>query len=247
MKRIGLIAVLFVTVIACSITPAGLTGGPVPTGTAQQIPQLAEATVSPSIPAPAFPANLVAWYPLTVDLNDVTGKNTPMQVKNASLEPGVGLVSNGLQTGDPAGSQIITPILSELNLDSFTMSIQFNVPDYWDRTNPVFTGGTQFRWLVYKLKPDGTIKLAYNNSQEVDCTLTYSLNSWHQAVFTYDGQTVVLYLDKVEGCRVTTALETGGIKNITQNDYSNGSTFYGTVRQLRVYNGVVAPAEIPFP
>jgi Concanavalin A-like lectin/glucanases superfamily len=247
MKRI--LVILFVTMVVMACNLPGLTTEKTPVPPREEVTEpLQVPTELPLVIQSEYPENLVAYYPLTADLNDATGKNAPLSVQNAMLIPDVGLFSNGIHTGSSTGGSVITtPELSELTLDAFTISVQFNVPDQWDNTNPVFVGGDLGRWVIYKLMPDGSIKLGYNNSQAVDCTVTYQLNTWHEAIITFDGQTLVLYLDKVEGCRVTTALETYEAKTILQVDYANGTSFYGTIREERVYNGVVPVEEIPFP
>jgi hypothetical protein len=241
MKRYGLVIVLLIAALACSLTRAG---SPVPAATTQPAPVVPASTFTPT----GYPPDLIAYYPLTADLNDATGQYGALMVKNAPLQPGGGLFCNGIYiTHDPSGCDILTPLLNELDFQSFTISVQFFVPEKWIFPNPVLAGGDDYRWLVYVLEPDGSIQLVYNNSQEVECSVTYQLNTWHEAILTYDGQTATLYLDKTPGCSATAALVTEGDKQVGQTNFSDATAFYGTVRELRVYNGVVPPAEIPFP
>jgi len=245
MKRIALLLGLLMVILACNITSVGTDSSPIPATTAPPAPGITE---TPSTPTLQYPDNLIAYYPLTADLNDVTGKNAPLTALNAPMAPGGGLVCNGVYPAyNPNGCDIETPQLGALDLGAFTISAQFLVPDAWVKPNPVFVGGSGWRWLIYELEPDGSIVLIYNNSNKVTCTVMYQLNTWHMATITYDGQTATLYLDKTPGCSATSPLETSNEKQVLALNPSDGTGFYGTIRGLRIYNGVVNPSEIPFP
>ena len=245
MKRIALVLGLLITMLACNITSVGIGTSPTPAITA--LPA-AGVTDTPPLPTIQYPQGLIAHYPLTADLNDATGNNDPMTAQNAPLVPGSGLSCNGKYLAvDPTGCEIETPRLTTLDLGAFTISVQFLVPDVWNIPNPVFVGGPGWRWLAYELNKDGSIQLIYNNSQAVACSVTYQLNTWHLATITYDGQTATLYLDKTPGCSATAALETNNEKRVLALNPADGTTFYGMLRELRIYNGVVNPSEIPFP
>jgi hypothetical protein len=71
----------------------------------------------------------------------------------------------------------------------------------------------------------------------------YREGVWHDAAITYDGRTVTLYLDGVAGCQAAAALQTGDERSVTLTNFGSGSTFYGVVRELTIWNGVVVPAK----
>jgi hypothetical protein len=79
-----------------------------------------------------------------------------------------------------------TPNLKDLNLSAFTINAQFLVPRLLRPTNPVFVGGETYRWLYYELLPNGVVRLAYNSTQFVECSVRYRLGVWHEATITSD-------------------------------------------------------------
>jgi hypothetical protein len=230
--------------LVAQTTPQGeppiSTPGTTPETTAtdgQGSPTLPTTTVKPTT-AP-LPAHLIAWYPLTSDLNDLTGKNGAATASIGSPSPD-GLYCN-------ASCDAATPYLSGLNFNAFTIRVEFLEPQYPVFRDSVFVGG-EYRWVKYKLMPDGSIFLVYNNDKEVPCSVKYQLNVWHEAVISYDGATLKLYLDGTEGCRVTTALDTGGVNFINFHDSGVDSSFIGVVKNLQVFDSAEIPqARVPQP
>jgi hypothetical protein len=86
--------------------------------------------------------------------------------------------------------------------------------------------------------------LVYNSNQEVDCTVKYQFNTWHEATITYNGQTLNLYLDGVLGCSATATLEHNDENSIQLSNTGSGSTFWGFFRELKVYDSVVLPPVV---
>jgi Concanavalin A-like lectin/glucanases superfamily len=193
---------------------------------------------------PQEPGRLIAHYPLATDLNDATGNNPPIQATNAPFVAGRAIFCNGQYVrGAPDGCDVRTPDLRELNLSAFTITAQFLVPRLRTPTNPVFVGGDTYRWLFYDLRPDGAVRLGYNSNQFVDCSVKYRFGVWHEATMTFDGTTAALYLDGVGGCSSNVALSTGNQKTVMLTNSGNATAFYGMLRDLKVYNGVVVPAR----
>jgi hypothetical protein len=191
---------------------------------------------------------LVARYALDRDLTDATRYHAPLQAAHALLQPGKGLFCSGLYVlDDPDGCDVHTPPMDEWDVSSFTISAQFLVPKRWPFPNPVFVAGRSRRWLGYELQPDGGIQLLFNNSQRVDCRLTYRIGVWHEATLTYDGSSLALYLDGMPGCRLEAKLNSGSEsgsgseKQLMLTNFSNAETFYGGVRELTLSNGVLIP------
>ena len=192
--------------------------------------------------AAAQEPQLVAHYPLTTDLNDVTQKNSPLTAANAPLVPGKGLFCNGIYTRNaPDGCDVSTPNLTSLDLSALSISAQFLVPKSRGLSNPVFVADAG-RWLSFELRQAGGIVLRYNNSQEVACSVKYRIGVWHEAVITFDGETITLYLDGKAGCRAKGPLRALEGRFVRLTNFGNATAFYGLVRDLKIYNGVVVPA-----
>jgi Concanavalin A-like lectin/glucanases superfamily len=203
------------------------------------------ATWTRSTPAPQEPGHrLIAHYPLSVDLNDATGNNPPIQATNAPLVGAKAIFCNGQYARRvPDACDVRTPNLTDLNLSAFTIGAQFLVPRLRVPTNPVFVGGDSFRWLFIDLRPEGVVRLGYNSNQFVECSVRYRLGVWHEATITFDGRATALYLDGVGGCSSDAALNTGNQRVVLLTNSGNATTFYGMLRDLKVYNGVVVPAR----
>jgi hypothetical protein len=190
---------------------------------------------------------LIAHYPLAGDLNEATGNTAPIQAANAPFvagRAGKALFCNGQYArSSPDGCDVRTPNLPDLNFSAFTISAQFLIPRLGRVTNPVFVGGDSFRWLHYELLPAGGVRLAYNSNQYVDCPVRYRLGVWHEATITFDGRAASLYLDGVGGCSSSVTLNTGNQRVVTLTNSGNASAFFGMLRDLKVYNGIVVPVR----
>jgi hypothetical protein len=192
-------------------------------------------------PQPQGP-HLVAHYPLAHDLDDATGNNAPVEVKNAPFQAGKSIFCNGRYVRDVADACVVrSPMLKDLDVSAFTISAQFLIPRAWVPTNPVLVAGASSRWLSYDLQQGGGVRLVYNSNQIVACSVKYRIGFWHEATITFDGDTTTLYLDGVPGCRVKASLQPGNEKFILLTNFGNATAFYGMFRDLKIYNGVVVP------
>lgn len=203
-------------------TPAGMLETP--------ISGQGESTLSGPDTTP-LPVNMIAFYPLTSDFLDLTGNNTPATATFVSLSAD-GVFCNVF-------CDLTTPALNGFNRDAFTIRVEFLEPKYPVFRDTVFVAG-DYRWTKFVLLPDGSVALGYNNDETV-CSVKYQTNVWHEAVITYDGVNLKLYLDGTEGCSVSTPLTTGGSNLITLRDYGWGSSFIGVAKNLQVYNNVEVP------
>jgi hypothetical protein len=186
----------------------------------------------------------IARYPLVNDLADATGRYAPAKAANAPFVPGKGLFCNGQYLrSTPDGCDVQTPPLTDLDFSAFTIGVRFYVPRGAFRGGPVFTGGHGYRWVSYELQPGGAIELGVNSRRASQCSVKYRQGVWHDATITYDGRIMTLYLDGVPGCQADTPLQTGNEKTILLTNFGSGSTFYGVVRDLTVWNGVVMPPK----
>jgi len=188
------------------------------------------------------PARLIAHFPLTTDLNDATGNHPPIRASNAPIVPAKGIFCNGLIPRPPVeGCDVRTPALSGLSFSSLSMSAQFFISRMRTLTNPVFVGGPTYRWLYADLGDRGRVRLGYNSNQFAECSVKYRVGVWHEVTITFDGRAATLYLDGVRGCSATTTLNTGEQRVVLLTNTANATAFYGVLRDLRVYDGVVVP------
>jgi len=164
----------------------------------------------------------------------------PITLVNAPFQEG-GIYCNGIYqySGGDNWYLVITPQLEKLNFNSLSISAKFKVGER--KKMPVFVGGRSYRWLAFYLNPDGKVSLKYTGNNYVDCEVSYRLNTWHEAVITYDGSVARLYLDGNPGCSVRAALDFGNDERITLSDFSNGATFKGILSDLKIYNTVIRP------
>jgi hypothetical protein len=207
------------------------------------------AAVSTSLPArqaanpsATRPPELIAHYDLTKSLFEVNRTHSPLIVGTAPVHPGRGIFCNGEYAVDwPDGCDVRTPLLKSLDFSSFTISARFLAPRPGPRASPVFVLGRSSRALAFVLQPNGRIVLLTNNSARTECSVRYRTGFWHEATVSFDGETTTLYLDGVAGCRAKGPLQAGNDRIVTLTNYAGGETYYGFLRELKIYNGVAAP------
>jgi concanavalin A-like lectin/glucanase superfamily protein len=170
------------------------------------------------------------------------------------LLPGQGVFCNGQYIAEVSnGCDVQTPLLPKLTATAFTISARFLVPERWVKPHPVFVGGSFYRWLVYELQRDGSIRLIFSNVP-VDCSVKYRLGFWHEATVTFDGSVLTLFLDGERGCSANVARvatddpqkspwQMTNDNKVLLTNFANASTFYGVVRDLKVFDAVVPPAR----
>jgi len=190
-----------------------------------------------------YSSNLGAWYPLNSTPDDTIGMNGSMLLTNTPFHEG-GIYCNGIDSGNTNYCQAITPALNDFDFNSFTISAKFKVSEYpniSENERPVFIGGDVSRWVGFILMPDSTVLFRYNNSFSEPSSVYYSLNSWHDATITYDGQTGKLYLDSVLACTAEFQIDGENNKNVGITDFANAKTFKGWFRDLKIYACMVTP------
>jgi hypothetical protein len=194
----------------------------------------------------------IAYYPLKTDLNDAAGNNPPMQAANAPFVAGGGIFCNGEYRPAVADAcDVRTPELAALSSSAFTISVQFLAPGR-RFISPVFVLGQRSRWLYYELRHDarsrnpGSVRIGYGNGKYEECTVKYRPGVWHEAAITFDGRIATLYLDGAGGCSANVPLSTPNTLNekvLLLTNFGNASSFYGVLRELKVYDRVIVPAR----
>jgi len=182
--------------------------------------------------------DLLAYYTLN---------NTDLDSANiySSINTGTGFfIEDGIYCDGVEYSCIQTPPITALNYQNFSISADFRVDEYPQYQMPVFVGGEQWRWIGFNLYPNGNVGLLYKNQELYECPGQYNLNTWHNALVTYDGSNGNLYLDNNLICTITfTIVANGGDadKNISSSNYSNATALKGFIRNLKVYKMAITP------
>jgi len=198
----------------------------------------------------AAQAQVLAHYPLLVDLLDATSNNGPMSLLGYQgglppAPPNNGVCTNGIYYYGTGGQDVRTPVMSTLDTADFQFSVEFNITALGPGNRPVLMGGSSYRWLGIYLNAAGTVGFQHNNSNLTWSTTTLSTGVWYTGTLRSQNGTAELYIDGslVHQFAVGT-LNDGNNKNFTTNDFSNGLSFYGCIRNLMVVNHPTAVATI---
>jgi hypothetical protein len=190
-------------------------------------------------PEPAILEDLIAHYPLITNGDDITTLNDPMTLTNAPFQSG-SIYCNGIYTSfagpNPDGCVVETPAINSIDLESFAISVDFNVSE--KRSQPVWVIGVCARWLGFVLTDGGKISMLYNNSDILSTTTSYSVNVWHTAKIVYKNTTATIYLDDVVAgtLNFTPSLGCGNTDTVIGiTNYSNGGVFKGKIKNLKVF------------
>lgn len=191
----------------------------------------------------------VAHYPMNKTSEDVTGNHDHLKKPNCRFEYD-GLHTKGIYSGGKDnGNFISTAPLYKLNLNKFSISLQFEADQ--KSKMPVFILGRSCRMLGVYVTEDGYFSLYANNGDIMKkTTVMYVPNKWYHTVVTYDQITkqATLYIDGKQATIATVTFESSCLSqwkysnlDISTNDYSNGKMFKGTWKQLKVYNSNFVP------
>jgi Secretion system C-terminal sorting domain/Concanavalin A-like lectin/glucanases superfamily len=180
--------------------------------------------------------NMIAHYKLDGTPDDATGNNPPIQLINTPYQDG-GIYLNGIYTGnDPVnGSDATTPQINGFTFSKFAIEAKFKITSY--QTNPVFVGGTGWRWMGFYIF-DSTAALFYNNGNFVSSTVTISLNTFHTATVVYDSSSQMgkWYMDGSLIDSVSFVLQHGDDKNVSTSNFGMGFVFEGIFDNLKIYS-----------
>ena len=200
--------------------------------------------IAAAISGTAFAQNaqLMAWYPLNHTPNDSTGQYPPMTLDNTPYLPGGGILCNGIyrNSGLPNWCDAQTPVFPITLFQSFSLSFQFKIDTVMPGYANVMTGGRGWRWIGLNLMLDGTVVLRYNGRDKAG-TLRCRTGTWHTAMLTYDSAAALgrLYLDDALACEQSFTIEHGADefdRNFGITNFGNGSTFRGSLRDVRIYS-----------
>ncbi|MFC1569296.1 LamG-like jellyroll fold domain-containing protein, partial [bacterium] len=175
---------------------------------------------------------LIAHYPLESHTNDVTSLQYRMTLTNIPFEDG-GIYCNGIYAYDYDGCMAITPQLVNFSFAKLAISVTFKVTDTEEAAGrPLFIGGSSYRWLPVEFDADSLIGFGYNTDN------TYTSNVWHTVTMTYDSLSddALCYLDGVLVDNYNVQINHGNEKRIGITDFSDGDTFKGYLKDLKIYS-----------
>jgi len=95
-------------------------------------------------------------------------------------------------------------------------------------------------------KTTGTIRFEYQGGGHNGVT-NIADGSWHHIAYTYDGDTIKLYVDGVEDFTISgKVLRTGesGEIDVTIGSQAGGSKFIGSLDDVRIFSEVLTPAQV---
>lgn len=157
---------------------------------------------------------------------------------------GVSLCSNGIYLIDEGGQNIETPIMPFLDIDAFTIEVDFNVnqlpaSDASRPRMPIIMGSRFAKWLGIYINSDGVIGFKYNNdvtNYVWSNTGITNTEDWYSSKISYVSGVVELYLnDELILTDEIPALNTFmNTFNFSITDFSEGNPFNGCIRNLKI-------------
>ncbi|MEO6596421.1 MAG: LamG-like jellyroll fold domain-containing protein [Planctomycetota bacterium] len=181
-----------------------------------------------------------AIYPLLADLFDATSMYGPVTLTGNPTPPAPpanGVCVNGIYSLSPGGQDVRTPAIATLTTTDFQIEVEFSIAALPAFRAPVLMAGNGWRWIGIYVQANGTVGLKYNNSLFTWSTTTLTTGTWYAAVIKYDSGNVELFINGVLIHQATLGtLTDGNNKNFTTNDFSNGSSHNGCIRNLVISN-----------
>ena len=140
-------------------------------------------------------------------------------------------------TGLPSGS------------DARTVSLWFYANTYaqdthlFDYGSTNYSSGRQFGMVLH-----GGKLYFWGNNADLSGSTTVTTGAWHNAILTYDGTTMTIYLDGQVDTSGALALNTdlGTLVIGTTSDYSSSASLNGIVDDFRMYNYAFSQANVDF-
>ncbi|MCU0866874.1 MAG: LamG domain-containing protein [Planctomycetes bacterium] len=193
-----------------------------------------------------------AVYPLLTDQLDATANYGPIALLGNPTPPNPpanGVCVNGTYQASPNGQDVRTPVISTLNTSDFEFGVEFSLAALPAGVAPVLMGGNSFRWLGIYVQSSGILGLKHNNANLIWSTTTVATGTWYSATVKYENGNVELYLDGLPVLQQTIGvLNTSTNLNFTTNDFSNGRSHNGCIRNLVIANDTtLGPSAGAFP
>ena len=207
-----------------------------------------------SIQTDAQPQQVVAEYPLLTSLEDSTGINNDIFLEGNPELPAlpskeVSLCSNGIYLVDENGQDIITPIMPFLDINNFTIEVEFNINQLPSPTAPrprmpIIMGSKFARWLGIYINSEGVMGYKFNNdvnNYRWSNTVITNQDDWYSSKISYVNGRVELYLDDqlILTDDIPPLNTFQNTFNFTITDFSEGNSFNGCIRNLVISTDVV--------
>ena len=188
----------------------------------------------------------IANYPLITSLTDSTGSNSDISLQGdappAAPTQGVELCSNGVSLFEPGGQSIQTPTIVDFDITNFQIELEFKpialpliseIPHY-----PVMMGGLFAPWIGILVDPDGRVGLKFNGSDATNIwsNTLVTTASYHTARLRYNNGTTDLFINNslTLSESLPDLIPFQDDFNFAITDFSNGLTFHGCIRNLKI-------------
>jgi|JRYL01.1.fsa_nt_gb hypothetical protein len=182
---------------------------------------------------------VLAHYPLLADVLDATAQNGPITLGGTTppAQPSNGVCVNGIYLFNAGGQDVRTPAMPTLDTTDFQVEVEFQITALPNGNAPVLMGGNGWRWIGIYVQANGTIGLKYNNSNFTWSSTAVQPGPWYTGTIKFEAGVVQLYLNGGLIHQATLGvLNDGNNKNFTTNDFSNGRSHYGCIRNLVIAN-----------
>ena len=188
----------------------------------------------------------IANYPLITSLADSTGSNSEISLQGdappAPPAQGVELCSNGVSLFEPGGQGIQTPTIADFDITNFQVELEFKpialpliseIPHY-----PVMMGGLFSPWIGILVDPDGRVGIKFNGSDltNIWSNTIITAGSYHIARLRYNNGATDLFIN--DSLTLSESLpdliSPQSDFSFAITDFSNGLTFHGCIRNLKI-------------
>ena len=187
-----------------------------------------------------IPANyqVIADYPLSSDLADITGTYGDFNVGNAPFQDG-GIYFNGI-FGGTNGSFGQSVEITGLDLDALIFSFDFKILEAVPTgiEMPIFIGGLSWRWLGVFANDQGQVYFKHSNTSFPSTgNAPIVPDVFYNVIVTYDQVSGLakMYMDNVEVASEAVTLVHGNDKQFSVTDGSVGTILKGVIRNVRIY------------
>ncbi len=181
-------------------------------------------------------ANLVAHYPLTSNLNDISGSNLHLSGSGGTI------TASGLQMTTSSVYQSVSTGI--LNTDTYTFAfyLRFDaLPDgFWRKIFGYNAGGSDRTPGLWKYPTDMRLHWRHDpGNTGIDEAPYYELNRWHHVAGVKNGATFTLYIDGI-------AVYSGAVANPKTG--GNAALVFGaapvTIREVKIFNRALSAADV---
>lgn len=170
-----------------------------------------------------------------------------------SSATGIGGGGINLTGDDESYMQIENGIVNDLTDFTISTWVNLNSSSNWSRIFDFGTGATTNMFLTPQNGSSGTYRFAikYNNGaeQQINTSITPTLNTWKHVAITMSGTVGVMYIDGVEVGRKEDFSLTPSSMGVTTQNYIGKSQYAdplldGAIDEFRVYNQALTAQDV---